>query len=173
MTRIARLTPETMSPAQQSAQQEVVAQYGGINGPYLAYIRSPEFLRVNQQMGQVLRRNRLPGRLRQLLVLATVKHWGAKFPWAVQVVASRKEGLEDAIIDAIDRGAEPKLGKEDAAAYAAARELLQTKRLSDETYARAVAIFGEDTMVDIATTIGFFTMVSLTVNVFDIDPPPR
>jgi 4-carboxymuconolactone decarboxylase len=172
MSRIRALTPEQMSAEQRQVYEESVSSGLPTGGPYTAYIRTPQFMRLNREMSNYLRSNSLPGRLRQLLVLRTIKHWGAKFPWVVQVRNSIKEGLEQAFIDAIDQGQLPALtSPKDIAAFQVCTELLQTKQVSDESYKRAVELFGENGMVDIVATTGFFTMVSFTANAFAIDPP--
>lgn len=175
MPRLAVISPERMSPEQRKVYDESIAlgtPNGTSGGPYTAYIRNPEYMRLHRSVAIYLRNNSLPGRLRQMLVLRTIKHWGAKYPWVVQVRASLKEGLEQAIIDAIDRGQNPTLtSPKDIAAFEFCRELLETKQVSDATYKRALELFGEGGVVDIVVTIGSFTTTALTANAFDIDPP--
>src|SRR5712692_7803810 len=103
MSRISALTPERMNPEQRKVYEESVARGLPTGGPYTAYIRIPQFMALNREMSNYLRSNSLPGRLRQMIVLRTIKNWGAKFPWVVQVRNSLKEGLEQSIIDAIDK----------------------------------------------------------------------
>ncbi len=175
MPRLAVIPPERMSPEQRKVYEESVAlgtPNGTSGGPYTAYIRNPEYMRLHRSVAIYLRNNSLPGRLRQMLVLRTIKHWGAKYPWVVQVRASLKEGLEQSIIDAIDKGRAPALtSPQDMAAFEFCRELLETKQVSDATYKRAVELFGEAGVVDIVVTIGSFTTTALTANAFDIAPP--
>ncbi|HLQ24485.1 MAG TPA: hypothetical protein VK138_01250, partial [Acidiferrobacterales bacterium] len=93
MSRISALTPERMNPEQRKVYEESVARGLPTGGPYTAYIRIPQFMALNREMSNYLRSNSLPGRLRQMIVLRTIKNWGAKFPWVVQVRNSLKEGL--------------------------------------------------------------------------------
>jgi 4-carboxymuconolactone decarboxylase len=164
-----------MSPEQRKVYEESVAlgtPDGTSGGPYTAYIRNPEYMRLQRSVAIYLRNSSLPGRLRQMLVLRTIKHWGAKYPWIVQVRASLKEGLEQSIIDALDMGQTPALtSPQDMAAFQFCKELLETKQVSDATYQRGVELFGEAGVVDIVATIGSFTTTALTANAFDIDPP--
>jgi len=57
------------------------------------------------------------------------------------------------------------------AAYDLASELVTTKRVSEDTYAKAEKIFGEEKLVDLVAGVGFFSMVCCTANAFDITPP--
>ena len=45
------------------------------------------------------------------------------------------------------------------------RELLQTHGVSDPTYAAALAEFGEQGVVELASLVGYFVMVSWVMNV--------
>ena len=43
--------------------------------------------------------------------------------------------------------------------------------MSDETYARSVERLGEQMVLDLVTTVGFYTMVATLVVTFQIDIP--
>ena len=175
MPRLAVIPPERMTSEQRKVYEESVAlgvPNGTSGGPYTAYIRNPEYMRLHRGVSSYLRNSSLPGRLRQMLVLRTIKHWDARYPWVVQVRASLKEGLEQPIIDALEEGQAPALtSPEDLAAFHFCDELLETKQVSDSTYERALKLFGERGLVDILATIGLFTTTALTANAFDIAPP--
>ena len=175
MPRLAVIPPERMTSEQRKVYEESVAlgtPNGTSGGPYTAYIRNPEYMRLHRGVSSYLRNGSLPGRLRQMVVLRTIKHWGARYPWVVQVRASLKEGLEQPIIDALEKGQAPALtSREDLAALQFCNELLETKQVSDSTYERALKSFGERGLVDIVATIGLFTTTALTANAFDIAPP--
>ena len=61
--------------------------------------------------------------------------------------------------------------EDEAVAYAFAEELLRTKRVSDATYAKAVAMFGEEGAVEIVGACGYYTLVGLTLNVAEVALP--
>jgi len=172
MSRLAALKQETLSPEQAKVYAEIEAKGGRLGGPYNAYIRIPGFMRLNQEMGDYLRKNSLSGSLRQLIVLTTVKHWGAKYAWTVNARSAEKEGLSRAIVEAIEKGQEPGFKEtKERLAWTVARELLNNKVISDATYKEAVDVFGEASLADVVVTTGFYSMVSMTLNAFDIDPP--
>jgi 4-carboxymuconolactone decarboxylase len=172
MTRLKDLKTDEMTPEQAKVYRDIEESGGRLGGPYTAYIRIPRFMRLNQDMGDYLRSNSLPARLRSLIVLRTVKHWGAKYAFAVNKRSALKDGLESDIVAALEQGREPPLSDpRDVAALAVAKELLETRTLSEATYRRAVAAFGEDSLVDVVVTTGFYSMVSMTLNAFDVDPP--
>lgn len=175
MSRVSPIPPERMSPEQRKVYDESVAMgtpTGATGGPYSAYIRNPEYMRLHRTVGQYVRKCSLSGRVRQMLVLQTIAHWDSKYPWARQVQASLREGLDQPIIDAIGKGQDPKLtSPQEQAAYQFGKELLSTKRVSEATYKRALELFGEVGVLDMVVTVGSFTTTALTANAFDLDPP--
>jgi len=52
-------------------------------------------------------------------------------------------------------------------------ELLRTKGVSDTTYQRAMGTFGENGVVDIVGVVGYFTTVSMVLNVAHTPPENR
>lgn len=174
MSRIRELSPATMTQDQLELYESTRTGGGLLGGPNIAYLRIPKFMRLTQAMLGYLRSNSLPPRLRQLAVLRTVKHWGARFAWALHVPASLKEGVEQDLIDDIERGREPaRASPADKAVLRICAELLETRRLSDEAYRTAIDMFGESGLADIVATAGFYSMTALTLNAFDIDPPAK
>ena len=173
MTRFEILEREDMNAAQQELCEEIEAADGRLKGgPYWAYIRNPEFMRLNNDMSRYFQTCALSARERQIAVLAVVRYWGAAYPWAVQVRASLAVGLEPAIIDAINARGRPDFEDPgEQTAYDVACELVADKGLSEQTYAAAEARFGLPKLIDAIAAIGFFSMVCCTANAFDITPP--
>lgn len=172
MSRIKEIARESMSPEQAEIYEGLLASGGLLGGPNTAYLRIPRFMRLNQPLVTYLRNNSVPPRLRQLVILRTIRHWGAKFAWGYHVPASLKEGVEQEAIDAIGAGREPvSVSPKEKAALRVCGELLESRRLSDEAYRSAVDAFGEAGLADIVVTAGFYSMTSMTLNAFDIDPP--
>ena len=173
MTRIKVLQRDDMNDEQRAACDAIEASAGRVRGgPYWAYIRNPKFMALHQGMSDYMRGCPLTGRERQIAVLAVVRHWDSHYPWAVQVRASLEAEVDQDIIEAINARKLPNLSDPGVqAAYDVASELVANKRVSDDTYARAVKIFGEEKLVDVVAGVGFFSMVCCTANAFDITPP--
>lgn len=173
MTRFKVLGRDELNEEQSALYQEIEAVDGRVRGgPYWAYTYNPAFMRLNHGMSRYFRDSKLSGRERQIAVLAIVRHWDARYPWAAQVSASLAEGIPLEVAEAINRGEEPVLDDPgEALAYKLTAELLADNRVSDATYRAAEAHFGLQTTVDLVALIGFFSMTCLTANAFDIDPP--
>ena len=172
MTRFAILKRTEMNAEQGALYDDIEKEGGRLGGPYWALIRIPKFMRLHQDMGTYVRQCGLSPRERQIAVLTTVRHWNGKYPWAAQVRASLEIGLDQTIIDAINRRETPRFPTErERMAHVVALELPASKGLSDATYAAAEKAFGLTHLTDLAAAIGFFTMLCCTANTFDITPP--
>ncbi len=173
MSRMKTLPREEMDEAQAEIYDEIIEKGGRLGGPYGTYIRIPPFMKLNQEMGDYLRSNSLDSRLRQLIAIIVIRHWGAKFPWAMNAADAVKQGVSQDIVDAINRQEVPDFQQEDEKyIHDFVSELLANKNISDTTYSRAADFFGDETLADIIVTAGFFNMVSMTVVSVDVQPPP-
>lgn len=163
---VADLTPE------QRQVHDLIA--GGPRGrvpvPFWAWLRSPALAERAQELGAQCRyRTSLPPRLSELAILVTAHAWRAPYEWAAHAEEARKAGLGEAVIAAVGRGDTPAgLAADEAVVHAFAREAQERRRVSDETYGRALAVLGERGVVDLTMILGYYCLVSLTLNVFRI-----
>ena len=75
-------------------------------------------------------------------------------------------------MEAIRRGETPSFEQPDEALiYRICTELFDTRRLSDETFNKAVAALGERGLVEIIAIIGYYTLIGNTLNVFAVAVP--
>jgi 4-carboxymuconolactone decarboxylase len=64
------------------------------------------------------------------------------------------------------------MSTEEAVAYDFACELSLNRGVCDETYRMAVETFGERGVVDLVCIIGYFTLISMVLNVAHTPPEP-
>ena len=136
-------------------------------GPFCVMLRSPEVMLRAKAMGDYLRyRNRLPKDVSEMVILQTARGWTQSYEWVAHSKFAREAGLDEAIITAIADGRRPiALSEVQAAAYDFTAELQVNKRVSDPTYARAVAAFGEPGVIDLIGVQGYYTMLAMMMNV--------
>ena len=157
-----------MSPAQREAAQALInGPRKGVYGPFLPLLRSPVLLDRVARTGEYLRFDSvLDARVRELVTCAVARHVGNQFEWVMHAPLAVKAGVSAEAIEALRLGARPKqLQSDEEAALDFARELLTTHGTSDPTYAAALKQFGEQGVVELATLIGYFAMVSWVMNV--------
>ena len=107
--RLPDLPLDDMSPAQRAVHDKIVSgPRGGIRGPFMAWLQSPELADRAQSLGELVRfGTSVPTRLKELGILMTARHWTAQFEWYAHEKLAREAGLEDPIIDAVRVGAVP------------------------------------------------------------------
>jgi 4-carboxymuconolactone decarboxylase len=174
MNRIAELTPERMTPAQRKVHDAIVAgPRGAVQGPLNVWLHSPELAARAQELGAFCRyHSSLPKRLSELAILVTGAYWRAGFEWHVHAPEGIKAGLDTAAVEAIRSGGRPSFVKDDEAAlYAFASELLQTKRVSEATYRHAEAALGPLGLVDLVGVLGYYALISMTIVAFHVSLP--
>ena len=135
MTRVAILDRKTMDAEQGKVYDDVKAEGGPLGGPYWAYIRFPKLMRLLQDVSNVIATGGLTKRERQIAVMATIRFWGAAYPWSVQTRAALGMGFTKEQINAINSGGKPDLpDAREKMAYDVAVELLSNKKLSEASY---------------------------------------
>lgn len=157
-----------MSEAQKKAREAIVAgPRGDVRGPFNALLRSPELADRAQRLGAHIRfGSSLPARLNELAILVTARYWSAQFEWYAHHALALKAGLDPRIAAEIAEGRRPSgLAREEAAVYDFCHELHHRKGVSDETFAAARACFGEQGVVDLIGACGYYTLVSMVLNV--------
>ncbi len=172
--RLPALTVEAMSPAQRAVHDAIVSgPRAGIRGPFMAWLHSPEFADRAQSLGELVRfGTSLSQRLKELAILMTARHWTAQFEWYAHEKLAREAGLEDPIIDAIRTGAPPPIEDEAGrAVHNFTQELLATRQVSDKTFEQAREAFGQAGVVELVGVLGYYTLVSMTLNVFEVEAP--
>ncbi|HET7365905.1 MAG TPA: carboxymuconolactone decarboxylase family protein [Burkholderiales bacterium] len=177
MSHVERMPPldaAKMDDAQRAAAAELAAgPRGGVKGPFIALLRSPELMQRLQKVGEYLRfGSSLAPRVSELLMLIVSRHWTQQFEWSVHVPLALRAGLSADTVAAIadGRGASA-MAPDEALAYDFADELLRTRGVSDPTYAAAVARFGERGVIDMLGVLGYFTTVSMVLNVAHTPAP--
>ncbi len=174
MPRIAPLAPADMNAEQRQFYDNIVSgPRGGMGGPFQAWIHSPNFADRAQRLGEYCRFNSaLETRLSELAILITARRWTAQFEWFAHAPMALKGGLSAEVIDDLQHRREPKFSNADeAAVYNFCTELYRDSRVSDATYAEAKTQLGEQGVVDLVGILGYYALVSMTLNVFDMPLP--
>lgn len=180
VARIDLPTPERMTPAQRAVYDAVVAgPRGTFVGPLRAVIHNPDLAARWSALGEKLRFDTsLPKRLSELAILVTARRWTSQIEWWAHANAARAAGLPDPIIEAIRLAAPPLLDQpDDMLVYAYARVLQMTGQVPLALHRAAVERFGTAGVVELTALVGYYTMVSMTLNAHEIPlpegtPPP-
>ena len=174
MPRLKPLTPETMGAEQRRIADEIAGgPRGGLRGPFPALLYSPELADRAQKLGEYCRFNTsLPAKLSELAILVTARHWAAQYEWYAHARIARERGLGDGIIEAIRTRQAPTFDDPDEElVYRFATEYYATNRVADANYQAVVERFGEAGAVDLVGVMGYYGLVAMTLNVFEMSLP--
>jgi len=159
---------DAMTPAQRAAAEAIMAgPRKGLRGPFNAWLRSPELAARLQKVGEYIRfETSLPRRLNEFAILITARVWTAQFEWYAHHPLAIEAGLNPAVAADLAAGNRPAaMADDEAAVYDFVTELNRDRAVSDATFAAARDALGEQGVVDLIGVCGYYTAVSMTLNV--------
>ncbi len=164
-----------LSPEQKRVIEKIVSgPRGMLVGPLRAALHRPELADAWQHFGAMLRyETSLPPRLSELAIIVTARRWNSQLEWHVHAAAALKAGLPPSIVDSIRSGEAPLFEEaSDAEIYAFTREIQLTGAVTEPTYRAVSDRWGALGVVELTTLIGYYTLVSMTLNAHHIPLPP-
>lgn len=159
---------ESLDEAQRAAAQALIdGPRKAVYGPFVPLLRTPALLERVAQLGEALRfGGRLDARLREWAICIAASHVGNQFEWVMHQPLALGAGLGAQALEALRVGALPEgLRADEQVVHDFSAELLQRHGVADATYQRAAAALGEAGVVELATLVGYFVMVSWLMNV--------
>ena len=160
-----------LSPRQQEISDRIASRRGGTRGPFLVWLRSPELCEKVEALGAYCRfESALNPRLRELSLLIAARYFDAQYSWNAHVKKAVDLGVSAESLAALAANDEPSFaGRDERVLYQFATEILRDHFVTDETFALALAEFGEAGLVDIIGSLGNFSMLAMLLNTFQVD----
>jgi 4-carboxymuconolactone decarboxylase len=166
--RMPMLDAERMTSAQKKAAAELTAgPRGEVKGPFVALLRSPEFMSRVQKVGEYIRFIcPLEKRLNEFAAIIAARHLNQQFEWWAHYRQALEAGLKREIADAVREGRRPTgMAEDEEIVYDLLTEVLVNNGASDPTYSRAVSKFGEQGVIDIVGIAGYYALLAMVMNV--------
>ena len=166
--RMPKIPEDKMTAAQKQAAAALAAgPRGEVKGPFVALLRSPDFMDRVQRVGEYVRfRCPFDKRINELAAAITARHWTQQFEWWAHARQAIEAGLKPAIAEAIAEGRRPTgMAEDEELVYDFLTELLVNKSVCDATYARAVNKFGEPGVIDLIGISGYYALLAMVMNV--------
>jgi len=164
--------PSKMDAEQRRVYDMVLGKRGKLPGPFRIWLENPEFSEIAETFGRRVRFG--SGLSRRVVELATIiacRNAKAEYAWHSHRNAAREEGIPEEVIVAIRDGKQPAIDDEtEAAVYQFCHEVLENKSVSDETFQRVDSLIGRPALIDLMGLIGFYGVVAITLNAFNIAP---
>ena len=166
--RLPPIPPDKQTEAQKKAAVEFQKErMTEVFGPFVPLSRSPQLMIDAARMGTYLRfGNTLPRALSEFAIILQARRWTQEYEWYVHAADAKTAGLPEEIIQAVAEGRRPeKMTDEQDIIYEFGRELNDQHAVTDRTYSRALARFGEQGVMDLVGVNGFYSLISMVLNV--------
>ena len=173
----------SMIPAdkQTDAQKKAVAEYKALRGadltgpPWSVLLRVPDQVMPALQIRlHYLNKSVLGPKLTELAILTAARKWTNNWEWNAHSTAAATAGLSADIMAAVKDGRRPdRMAEDEAIVYDFSLELQDNQSVSDATYAKAVAKWGEPGAVELASIQGYYAYLALVMNVARITVQPN
>jgi 4-carboxymuconolactone decarboxylase len=161
------------------AQKKSAAEFRAIRktdptGPFAVMLRVPELMDLSFKWREHVQfRSALDQRLTELAIIIAARHWTQDYEWNAHYPLALKAGLKPEIIAAVEEGRRPShMAEDEEILYDFCTELQRNHGVSDATYARALAKFGEAGIVEAASLEGYYSMLAMVMNVARTPLPP-
>ena len=148
----------------------------GLRGPIGMWMHSPVLAEALFDVRQRMRYGSAKDqRLTELTIITTAREIDNQYVYTAHEPTARRNGLEQEIIDIV-RFREPLdgstavdgLGEVERAIIQFTRELINEDKVSSETFAKAVDVFGNEGVMDLTGLIAYYHFTALTIKAFDV-----
>ncbi len=152
----------------------------GLRGPLGMWMYSPEMAEGAWMLRQRVRYGTdKDQRLTELTIIATARELSNQYEYSAHEPLGRVAGLEQEIMDFVkfrrpmsEADEVPGMGEVEKLIVQFTRELVSTPKVSQETFARAVRLLGQEGVMDLTGLIGYYNFVAMTLKAFDVQREP-
>ena len=173
--RFTQLEPAAFTPRQKEVADAIQSgpRGGGLRGPFNALLRAPDLCDLVQRVGAYVRYgSSIPAALNEMAICMAGRKWTAQYEFYAHRKLAIDAGLNPAILDAIANGTVPaNMSADETIVYNFATALLSNGNVPDAQYQPALDRFGEAGVMDLVGAVGYYTIVSMVLNVADVQLP--
>ena len=163
------------------APKKAVADYKALRGadltgpPWSVLLRVPDQVMPALQIRlHYLNKSVLGPKLTEFAILTAARKWTNNWEWNAHSTAAAAAGLSADIMAAVADGRRPdRMSEDEAIVYDVSLELQNNQSVSDATYAKAVAKFGEPGVVELASIQGYYAYLAMVMNVARVTVQPN
>ncbi|MBM3220173.1 MAG: carboxymuconolactone decarboxylase [Candidatus Rokubacteria bacterium] len=170
--RYAELPVDRMTVAQRDGYKAMVdGPRGRLPGPYKVWVHNPKLLHAAAPLGQHFTpgESALSEREREIAVILITSKWRSAYPAAAHERRGKEVGLPAATVEAMMAGLPVSFpDAREQVVYELATTLAGERLVSQGLYDRAVKALGHEGITDVVVLMGYYTAVSLTMNVYAV-----
>ncbi len=174
MARLKRITGKSDVPAEHHAIVEaVVKSRGAVQGPFTMLLHCPPLAERVMELGAYVRfEGKLDHRVRVLAAMTAAREFDAVYVWGAQTGQARRQNVPEATITAIREKHSRGIPPEDAQIVDFTRDLIRKHRVDDATVKVLRERFGDEQLIELTCTIGYYSMLAMTANACELEASP-
>lgn len=177
MARLPVVSRDMVPQEFREAFDELTAATGGAitGGPGSITINSPEMSRRRGHLTSYLRyETTFPKRIQELAILTTARAMDCQYVWNAHAPAARREGVSDALVDALrDNRTLPAMAADEAAVVNYGTEFYKTHKVTPETFQAALEQFGPQHLVELTALMSNYAQTAFFLNAFEVELPEQ
>ena len=174
---MARLKPITskdqVAAKDQAVFDSIVQSRGAVQGPFTMFMHCPELAGRLADLGAFVRfEGSLDMRVRVLAAMTVARELEAVYVWGAQTGGARRLNVPESTITAIRENHSRGIPPEDAQIVEFTRTLMRRHRVDDATASALRQRFGDDGFIQLTGAIGYYALLSMTVNACELEAAP-
>ena len=175
MARVPLITSkDQIAPEHHATADAIIGSRGALSGPFQVFLHSPEIAGRIAHLGTLVRfEGSLDFRVRVLAAMVVAREFEALYVWGAQSGGARRQNVPESTISAIrDNARLTGVPPEDAMIIEYTRTLLRQHRIPAAMDQAMRARFGNDQMIQLTGAIGYYSLLSMTVNAHEMEAGP-
>jgi 4-carboxymuconolactone decarboxylase len=174
MARLTRIAGKNQVPAEHHAIVDaIVESRGAVQGPFTMFLHCPPLAERVMRLGAYVRfEGKLDHRVRVLAAMTVAREFDAVYVWGAQTGQARKQGVPEATITAIHEKHSRGIPADDAQIVDFTRDLIGKHRVSAASMNALQQRFGDEQLIELTGTIGYYSMLAMTVNACELEASP-
>ena len=173
MSRIKQITEKTEISAEHTEIFDSIASSRGrISGPFSVLLHSPEIAGRAAHLGAYIRfESVLKDDEREVAIITAAREMNCNYEWAYHVPIAIQAGVPQEVVDVVNqRTSTNQIDSTYSLIIRYTRQLINDKKVDTETFAQAVAKYGEQGVTELTAAIGYYGMLACALNAFEITP---
>ena len=171
MTRIKDWKIEELTSEQKEVHDTIISgPRGHVVGPLRIWLNNPGLAKSAQTVGAYARYGTSrPQALSELAIIITGRVWSSAFEWEHHAPLAIEGGIDKNDVDTICNGQRPIFkNNHEQLVFDFAAEANILKKVSDKTFNELVKVLGQTAAIDIVGICGYYSLISMTLNVFKV-----
>ena len=171
MPRLKDWNENDLNVEQKKVYDEIVnGPRGKVVGPLRIWLNNPELAKCAQQVGAYARyKTSLDSSLSELAIITTGRVWSSEFEWEHHAPLAIKAGIKKEHVDIISKAKRPIFENEiEQIVFDFSAEANILKNVEENTFNLALEKLGKTKVIDIVGICGYYSLISMTLNVFKV-----